>query len=280
MKRAFALRICGGVGTVLIPLYIGTIAISYASDAPKIAVKHTSTQKTPTEQEVRDAGMQDTDAAAVDGGETVRPLYDTESFASGEESSIRDEEKPKPKLKTGWRLDKNVPRRPGSFIGGSSGAALGYSWFKTVHRDLELEYDLGPMVGSALSIRVGDAFFEWFTVGFQVNIINATFGGVEEPKTAAFALLLDTAFYPWRGLGLKPSVGLGFSYGQAGAESFQIAMGGPATLAFGVCYEFRITPLFTIGPSVQVSWTTGDDYNSLYLLFSLEFLKWFRTAKG
>ena len=268
-------RTLSGLGLALFTIWIGTVAVSYASDAP------VETVSTVSSAQLEDAGV-----SSVDGGHDVGeeeqssvPVATSEKPPAG---PVTDDETlgENKKLPKGWRRDKSVPRRPGSYLGGSSGVGLGYAWFKTTHRELELDFDLGPMVGSVLAIRVGDAFLEWLTVGFQVNIFSATYSGAEEPKTAAFALLIDTVFYPWRGLGLKPAVGLGFSYGQAGTESFQIAMGGPTTLAFGISYEFRVSRFFTMGPSIQATWTTGDDYNAFYLIFALEFLKWFKTAEG
>ena len=56
--------------------------------------------------------------------------------------------------------------------------------------------------------------------------------------------------------------------------------GGPANLAFAISYEIRVLRLLTVGPVVQVSWISGDDYDSFFLLFGVEILKWFKTAKG
>ena len=276
---------------MLLAMLGGTIAVLHARDvsSKETVLENAAPKNAPKdEQQQGDAGVEDYDSGEREtdtssSPESEQQIKDSEvpsSEKTRQDGGEKTETKKRAKLPEGWRMDKSFPRRTGSYLGGSSGAALAYAWFTTKQRELKLDYGLGPIPTSFLSIRVGDAFFEWFAVGFQVCLMSGIAKSKSDPTTAAFVLNLDTTFYPWRGLGLKPFVGLGFSYGQAGTEIFEIKMGGPTTLGFGISYEFRVSPLFTIGPSIQVAWITGDDYDSLYVIFALEFLKWFETAKG
>jgi hypothetical protein len=277
MKQA--MRTWCGFVVALLSIWGGAVAVSHASDIEADVEQKEGAGTASLDAGISpDGGDSTGEAAAMPREAATSPdTALTKQMSDNERPAVRKkEEKPNKR----WRLDKSVPRRPGSFMGGSSGVAMAYAWYTTEQQDLELTFDLGPIWASAMSIRVGDAFFEWFTVGFQINFISGGFGGEDDPKTAGFALFLDTAFYPWRGLGLRPSVGLGFSYAQAGTESYQISFGGPATLGFAVSYEFRVTRLFTMGPSIQFTWTTGDEYDCAYLIFALEFIKWFKSAKG
>ena len=97
---------------------------------------------------------------------------------------------------------------------------------------------------------------------------------------SGFALFVDPTFYPWKGLGLRPSVGLGFSFAQAGKGSHEFGFGGPGALAFALTYEFRVSRLFVMGPIAQICWTVGDDYDAMFFSFGLQMLKWFMTAEG
>ena len=161
------------------------------------------------------------------------------------------------------------------------GYTMAHSWYKVKQKDYEQDYELGPIHGTVMFIRVGDAFFEWFAVGFQIDLISANnFYQSKEKAMSGFGLYLDTTFYPWRGLGLRPSVGLGFSYAQAGKEQHEFGFGGPASLSFTMSYEFWVSRLFTMGPVVQLSWIAGEDYNSMFFSVGIEFLKWFMTPEG
>jgi len=173
-----------------------------------------------------------------------------------------------------WRSDPAVKRRPGSYLGGALGYAQARVWVPAndTHEDLAL----GPVHTWELAFRVGDAFTEWFAVGFQIQIVN---GKNDAAQISAFDLLLDATFYPWRGLGLRPSVGIGFAYGR-GEHAWETGGGGPGCLALGVLYEIRITRLFTIAPVVQVSWIAGEEFDGLFFFAGIEFVKWFMTATG
>ena len=96
---------------------------------------------------------------------------------------------------------------------------------------------------------------------------------------AAFGLLLDTTFYPWRGLGIRPSVGLGFAYVYSNSSSSE-GFGWPADVSLTITYEIRITRNFVIAPFVQTYWITGKDFDGLFYCFGIEFLRWFKTATG
>jgi hypothetical protein len=182
--------------------------------------------------------------------------------------------------KKAWRRDKSVPRRPGSYLGGGIGYSMVNSWYTVEQKDLKVDYDIGPVHGYMFFLRVGDALFEWLSVGFQIDMIGAALAGVDEPGASAFGLYVDTTFYPWRGLGLRPSVGVGFGYAQAGKETYELGYGGPLTLAFAASYEFRVSRGFTMGPMFQVSWVKGENFDAVFFNVGLEFIKWFKTAKG
>jgi hypothetical protein len=184
----------------------------------------------------------------------------------------------KPADKKAWRRDKSIPRRPGSYLGGGIGYSMVNSWYTVKQKDLKVDYDIGPVHGYMSFIRVGDAFFEWLAVGFQVDLIGATLAGTDKPGASAFGLYVDTTFYPWRGLGLRPCIGVGFGYAQAGKETYELGFGGPLTLSFAASYEFRVSRGFTMGPMIQVSWVKGEDFDAVFFNVGLEFLKWFKTA--
>jgi hypothetical protein len=173
-----------------------------------------------------------------------------------------------------WRQDPGVRRRPGSYLGGAIGYSQTRAWIPA--NDSHGDLALGPVHTYGLALRVGDAFAEWFAVGFQVQIYS---GKSDTAKISAFDLLLDATFYPWQGLGLRPSVGLGFGYAR-GEHEWEMGGGGPGCLAVGVLYEFRVTRLFSIAPIVQVSWIAGEEFDSLFLFVGIELAKWFGTAIG
>jgi hypothetical protein len=173
-----------------------------------------------------------------------------------------------------WRRDPTVQRRPGSYLGGALGYTMSRVWIPAneSHDDLAL----GPLHSWGLNFRVGDAFAEWFALGFQIQITSARSGATQ---SSAFELLLDATFYPWRGLGIRPSVGIGFGYAR-GEHEWESGGGGPGCLSMSLLYEIRVTRLFTIAPVVQASWITGDKFDGMIFFAGLEFLKWFRTATG
>jgi hypothetical protein len=173
-----------------------------------------------------------------------------------------------------WRRDPTVPRRPGSYIGGAVGYVQAHAWVPANDSHGDLEH--GPIHTWGMGFRVGDAFAEWFAVGFQLQIAS---GKNDVSQISAFALLLDATFYPWRGLGLRPSVGLGFGYAQ-GEHEWEMGGGGPGCLAGAILYEFRILRLLTIAPVVQVSWIAGEEFDGLFFFAGLEITKWFATATG
>ncbi len=186
----------------------------------------------------------------------------------------------KTKLPKGWRLDKSIPRRPGSYLGGGMGYSMVNAWYTVRLKDLVENYDIGPVHGYMSFIRVGDALYEWLAAGFQIDIISAALSGEDAPGASSFGLYVDVTFYPWRGLGLRPSVGVGFGYAQAGKETYEIGVGGPLTLAFAASYEFRVSKGFTMGPMIQVSWVRGEDFDAVFFNVGLELIKWFKTAEG
>jgi hypothetical protein len=173
-----------------------------------------------------------------------------------------------------WRDDPNTKRHPGSYIGGGAGYAQVRAWVEANKDHGDLEF--GPFHTWYSSIRVGDAFAEWFALGFQVEITNAESG---KEQLGAFNLLLDASFYPVGGLGIRPAVGLGLGFA-AGKEDWEFGGGGPGCVSLSLLYEFRVVKLFAIAPVVQSFWITGQGFDGLFLFFGLEFIKWFETPTG
>jgi hypothetical protein len=173
-----------------------------------------------------------------------------------------------------WRDDPSVERHPGSYIGGAAGYAQIRAWVEKNEDHGDLEF--GPMHSWFASLRVGDAFAEWFALGFQVELTNAYEG---KEQVGAFNLLLDASFYPVAGLGIRPAVGLGLGFAN-GEEEWEFGGGGPGCLSLTVLYEFRITKLFVVAPTAQAFWITGQGFDGFFLFFGVEFIKWFETATG
>lgn len=256
-----------------------TIAVHAGDDAPTSNQRESQGSSAGVEEPSTltasnpDAGVEVPDDAGI--------LEDTELAAkrSGAGKSTPREENAPPPIP--WRKDPTVKRRPGSYLGGGMAYTLGNAWYHVDLREYEGDYHVGPLHGTGTFIRVGDAFFEWFAVGFHLLLISANnMGQAGDKAISGFALFLDPTFYPWRGLGLRPSVGLGFSYAQAGRGSHELGFGGPATLAFAVSYEFRISRLFVMGPVAQICWTTGKDFDAAFFSIGLQMLKWFMTPEG
>lgn len=223
--------------------------------------------------------MPDAGVEGLPDGGMLQDVSPTEATTTDDDEETAETDPVEPTLH--WRNDPSLKRRPGSYIGVAMGYTMGFSQFTYESRDFSQSYELGPIHGSDMVIRVGDAFFDWLAVGFQVNIVQGTMGAADEPKTAAFGLYLDTTLYPWtKGFGIRPSVGLGFGYTQAGPESYKLGFGGPLSLSVSLTYEGRLTRLITLGPVIQVAWTHGEQYDSTYVIFGIEFMKWFLTAEG
>ncbi|MDJ0764414.1 MAG: hypothetical protein QNJ97_15665 [Myxococcota bacterium] len=176
-----------------------------------------------------------------------------------------------------WRCDPSVLRHPGSYIAAGVGYTQGRAWFIPDRDEFDEDIFIGPVHGYNTTFRVGDAFFEWLAIGFQVNIIGAI--EQEENAISAFGLLLDTTLYPLRGLGIRPSVGLGFGYA-VGKADYETGFGGPLNLALAVSYEIRLTKLIVLAPVAQIGWIRGDNFDTLSFGVGLEFQKWFATPTG
>lgn len=172
-----------------------------------------------------------------------------------------------------WRKDPTIRRRPGSYLGGSLNYAQSRTWLEATDDHEKLAF--GPMHSIGTVFRVGDALWEFFCLGFQIQAINAK---RDSAQISAFTLMLDISFYPWKGLGIRPSVGFGFGFAQ-GKEDWEFGFGGPGTLAMAVLYEIRLTRKLTLAPVVQATWLTGEGYDSLFILTGLEFIAWFDDAK-
>lgn len=176
-----------------------------------------------------------------------------------------------------WRDDPCVMRHPGSYLSVGAGYAFAHTWFVPLEDEFDDKLKYGPFHSWQVFFRVGDAFFEWLALGFQVDMTSGKIS--DKTVTAGMALLLDATFYPIAGLGIRPSVGLGFSYA-SGEQEFEFGFGGPGTFSLALTYEFRIMRLLVIAPVAQTYWITGDDYDELLVFFGLEFLKWFDTPTG
>jgi len=170
--------------------------------------------------------------------------------------------------------DEAVKRHPGSYLGGALGYIQSRAWVPAneSHGDLEL----GPVHTWGMGFRVGDAFTEWFALGIQLQLSG---GKADTTQISALELLLDVTFYPWGGLGVRPSLGIGFGYAQ-GEHKWEMGGGGPGCLGLALLYEIRITRLFTIAPIAQVSWIAGEEFDGLFIFAGIEFIKWFKTATG
>ncbi len=278
MPLAYIVMIC-----VAATIAIGVRAGDYAPLSGTLAQGRGAEgdDDSPSASHTPDAGVN----APVDAGLPAEAKSPVEAVGSvekngGSEEGIekRDEEAEKP---VSWRKDPSVKRRPGSYLGGGMAYTLANAWYHVKLRDYEGDYHVGPLHGTGTFVRVGDAFFDWFAVGFHLLLISANnMGQSGDQGISGFALFLDPTFYPWRGLGLRPSVGLGFSYAQAGRGSHELGFGGPATLAFAVSYEFRVSRLFVMGPVAQICWTTGKDFDGAFFSIGLQMLKWFMTPEG
>ena len=173
-----------------------------------------------------------------------------------------------------WRDDPAVARHPGSYLSGGAGYSQSRAWLAANDEHDDLAF--GPLHTYFGSLRVGDAFFEWFAVGFQVLLTNAS---TDTEQIGAVGLLLDVSFFPWEGLGIRPAVGLGLGFAN-GTEDWEFGGGGPGCFSLSVLYEIRVTRLFVIAPVVQTAYIMGQEFDGLFLLFGLEFTKWFATATG
>lgn len=195
-------------------------------------------------------------------------------------SATAEDEKKEPvesEKKLHWRADPATLRHPGSYIGFGGGWAQHRIWFTPQQEEFDDELEMGPFNAWQSIFRVGDAFFEWLAVGFQINMTYGWHG--DNQIMGGFGLLLDVTFYPWRGLGIRPSVGLGFSYA-SGEKDFEFGFGGPGDFSLAITYEFRLTRLFAVAPVAQTYVITGEDYTAFSFCFGLEFVKWFDTPTG
>jgi hypothetical protein len=164
-------------------------------------------------------------------------------------------------------------RRPSSYIGGSVNYLQLHAWLAA--NDDHKKLQLGPLHGFAPTFRVGDALTEYFSLGFQVQFLIAK---TANQQISAFAIMLDASFYPWRGLGIRPSAGFGFSFAQ-GSNDWEFGFGGPGTLGLALLYEFRISKVMTLAPIVQATLVGSDGYRSLAILFGVEITAWFRKKE-
>ncbi len=170
--------------------------------------------------------------------------------------------------------ETELKRRPGSYLGGTLAYVQSRAWANETDDHDDLKF--GPLHTWGMAFRVGDAFTDWFAVGFQVFFTNKR---SKEESIGAFELMLDASFYPYAGLGIRPSVGIGLGFA-SGDNDWEFGGGGPACLALAVLYEFRVTRFFSIAPVVNASWITGENFDGFFLLIGIEFTKWFKTATG
>ncbi len=169
-----------------------------------------------------------------------------------------------------WRKDSSIKRRPASYIGGSLNYQQMYAWMDA--NDDHKKLSFGPIHGFAPTFRVGDALTEYFCLGFQVQFL---MGSTTQEKISSFTVLLDTSFYPLKGLGIRPSAGFGFSFAQ-GKNKWEFGNGGPGTLALALLYEFRVSKTITLAPIIQSTFIASNEYKSLAILFGVELTAWFK----
>lgn len=200
--------------------------------------------------------------AGASGGDDARPAEAGARAASGAGKATA----------IPWRRDPSVPRHPGSYIGGAIGYSRAWAWIPENDRHGDLAP--GPFDSMGMAFGVGDAFTEWFALGFRIQIASGRNG---DAQYGSFGLLLDATFYPAPGLGLRPAVGLGFGYA-TGEHDWEVGGGGPGCLALGVLYEIRLARLITLAPVVQGAWITGEGFDGATLFVGLELTKWFMTA--
>lgn len=208
--------------------------------------------------------------------ESTEPTGEETKSADGEAAPQETEEAAKDEdgEQVSWRDDPSVKRHPGSYIGVGAGYAQVRAWVEANEDHGDLEF--GPFHTWYASLRVGDAFAEWFALGFQVEVTNTTSG---KEQVGAFNLMLDASFYPIAGLGIRPALGLGLGFAN-GKEEWEFGGGGPGCFSLSVLYEFRILRLFAVAPVAQAFWITGQGFDGLFLFFGLEFIKWFETPTG
>ncbi len=202
------------------------------------------------------------------------PQTDTEQSESRGEQPAPAGEQP---AKRHWRCDPAVLRHPGSYLGGSVGYLQAHAWVDETEDHAELNF--GPLHNLQTNFRVGDAFTEWLAVGFQIAMSYSVQGEDAKETLGAFALFLDVTFYPFEGLGIRPSAGMGLAYAM-GEKDFDFGTGGPASVAFALLYEIRLARLLVIAPIAQVYWITNDEFDGVFLFLGLEVLKWFDTPTG
>ena len=89
---------------------------------------------------------------------------------------------------TNWRDDPSVARHPGSYVGVGSGYSQSRAWVQS--NEDHPDFEVGALHSWQTVFRVGDAFTEWFSLGFKNVLMQAAKGKSE--SIAAFALFLDS----------------------------------------------------------------------------------------
>lgn len=173
-----------------------------------------------------------------------------------------------------WRHDPSVERRPGSYLGGGIDYTQVHVFVEENEDHDALEFS--PLHTWGINFRVGDAFTDWFAIGFQMLLSTVNKDGIQ---SSMFSLMLDASFYPWKGLGIRPAAGIGMGFVQ-GENDWEMGTGGPGCVSLALLYEIRVTRFFSIAPMAQAVWIVSDGYDGVYLFIGLEFTKWFRTATG
>ena len=273
LERGRWLSVRAAVLVAIGPLVVILLASYYAMADTKTEPQQSHT--TPVTEASAEADGNELDAGPImahDAGQAEPPP--DAGLPESKGALIQDEpvEEKQPPEQVHWRNDPKVPRRTGSYLGWGVGYSMLNAKFTPIEDEFKEELSLGPMHAFGLALRVGDVIREWFTVGFQIQLTGGT--NSEAESITAFGILLDATFYPWRGLGIRPSVGLGVSYA-VGKEDYQLGYGWPADLSLSVNYEFRVARTFTLGPVAQIYWIPGEDYNGFFFFIGIEFSKWF-----
>ncbi len=236
------------------------------SEQPADEVKVSKDGETvPPEEAPGEAAEDDTGASAE--AEAEGETSETDADGEAAEADAAEE-------KLHWRKDPSLKRRPGSYLGGGFNYVNANVWVEETEDHDDLRF--GPMHSWGINFRVGDAFTDWFALGFQILLSSAR---ADHNQVSMFGLLFDISFYPWKGLGIRPAVGIGMGFAQ-GENKWDMGGGGPGCLSLAVLYEIRVGRLFSIAPMVQTTWIVSDGYDQINIFIGLEFMKWFRTATG
>jgi len=153
-------------------------------------------------------------------------------------------------------------RGPGWFIGfGIGGGSAGIS------ADGSSSDREGGVAGS---FRGGYCFTNELGLGLETNGWSKEDSGV----TTTFSTGGATLYYYPASQGLVLRGGLGFGSADVSASSGGVTVSASESgfgFTLGAAYEFRVARTFSIGPQVDYSWMTLDDFDANYFMGALSF---------